>query len=178
MRSCSGTRSDHYLGLHNHTNKGWRTWRSVQLTPHPLPTPPPTPRKSRPILTGAKHMMWLGGTWLLPVTTPPAARNLKVCSRKRTNALLIPRPDLADPPPAATARKVPGRVCQTTEVPRPASNPELPHPGRRRLAPKSLYTLLPQSAPGRQSARSGVLRQPHNLRRAASTSSVSSFKRW
>lgn len=78
-------------------------------------------------------MMWLGGTWLLPITMPRAAGNLKVCSRKRTKALLIKRPDLADPPPAATAHKVRGRVCQTTEVHRPASKPELPH--SRKAAP-------------------------------------------
>lgn len=95
--------------------------------------PSPNTQKSKPILTQAKHMMWLGGTWLLPVTMPRAARNLKVCSRKRTNVLLTRRPDLADPPPAATACKVQGRVCQTTGVHRPASKPELPR--SRKAAP-------------------------------------------
>lgn len=147
--------------------------------------PSPNTQKRKPILTQAKHMMCLGGTWLLPVTLPRAARNLKACSGQRTDVLLTPSPDLlADPPPAATACKVQGRVCQTTEVHRrPAGKPELP--GSRKAAPG---LQVPLHAPAHVCARPparparALAQEPSGSRPisagAIRTSSASSFKRW
>lgn len=93
--------------------------------------PSPNTQKSKPILTRAKHMMPAG--W--PLAAARRSHHAQGCQEpegvRASHPAAPRRPDLADPPPAATRCKVPGRACQTTEAHRPASKPELPVPERQ-----------------------------------------------
>lgn len=169
-----GAQSDHYLGLHNHTNRSWRTFRGDQFsTDLVLPlAPPPASRQQARFKTTEAHVV---PAWHLAaaVTMPRAARNLRVHSRKdRGSAYPATRPSSppADPP-------VCNHCPQSSREGRPSHRspsdlqrtPKQPRSIKPTPASEPLYTSPPvQVHEGSGCApRSG---SPCSLRRAIGTS--------